>query len=79
MFEDGDRFICDRANVRRHLAFGSGIHRCVGARLAELQLSVLLEVLLERELRPVQSGEAELTPGCFSHGYRTMPAALIRH
>lgn len=78
VFEHGDRFVSDRGNVRRHLAFGSGIHRCVGARLAEMQLSILIEVLLECRLRPVQSGESELTAGCFSHGYRTMPAQLIR-
>jgi cytochrome P450 len=78
VFVEPDRFLCDRADARRHLAFGFGVHRCVGARLAELQVATLIEVLIERRLRPVQSGEAARNPNCFSHGYRTMPVTLLR-
>lgn len=78
VFEEGDRFIPNRPNARRHLAFGHGIHRCVGARLAELQLEALLEVLIERRLKPAAIGEIERTASCFSHGYRTMPVRLLR-
>jgi cytochrome P450 len=78
LFEAPDRFLSDRSNVRRHLAFGSGIHRCVGARLAELQVAALIEALLERGLRPVQAGEAQRNANCFSQGYRTMPVTLGR-
>jgi cytochrome P450 len=78
LFEDPDRFVADRPNVRRHLAFGFGVHRCVGARLAELQVAALLEVLLDRGLRPVQAGEAQRRANCFSNGYRIMPARLER-
>lgn len=42
LFPDDDLFFVDRPNARRHLSFGNGIHRCVGARLAELQLQVLI-------------------------------------
>jgi cytochrome P450 len=45
---DADRFIIDRANPRQHLSFGFGIHRCVGNRLAELQLKILWEEILRR-------------------------------
>ena len=48
MFPDGDSFNIDRENVRRHLSFGFGIHRCMGLRLAEVQLRVLWEEILER-------------------------------
>jgi cytochrome P450 len=78
VFADAERFVADRANARRHLAFGFGIHRCVGARLAELQVATLLEVLRERRLRPVQAGTPERVPNCFVHGYRTLPARLER-
>jgi len=78
VFEDPERFIADRPNVRRHLAFGFGIHRCVGARLAELQVTTLLEVLRDRGLRAVQTGEPERVASCFVHGYRTLPARLVR-
>ena len=78
VFEAADLFLADRPGVRRHLAFGSGVHRCVGARLAELQVAGLIEVLVERRLRPVQAGEAKRSSNCFSQGYRTMPARLER-
>ncbi len=41
-------FIIDRARPRQHLSFGFGIHRCVGNRLAELQLTILWEEMLQR-------------------------------
>jgi cytochrome P450 len=46
--EDPDRFMIDRARPRQHLSFGFGIHRCVGNRLAEMQLTILWEEILKR-------------------------------
>jgi len=46
--EEPDRFIIDRARPRQHLSFGFGIHRCVGNRLAEMQLMILWEEILKR-------------------------------
>jgi cytochrome P450 len=46
--EHADRFIIDRARPRQHLSFGFGIHRCVGNRLAEMQLTILWEEILKR-------------------------------
>jgi cytochrome P450 len=46
--EEADRFIIDRARPRQHLSFGFGIHRCVGNRLAELQLTILWEEIMKR-------------------------------
>jgi cytochrome P450 len=43
-----DSFIIDRARPRQHLSFGFGIHRCVGNRLAELQLTILWEEIMKR-------------------------------
>lgn len=48
VFAQADDLVIDRANVRRHLAFGFGIHRCMGLRLAEVQLRTLLEEMLAR-------------------------------
>jgi hypothetical protein len=46
-FEDADRVILDRAH-NRHVAFGSGIHRCAGSNLARMELRVALEEWLTR-------------------------------
>ena len=45
--DEPQRFIIDRARPRQHLSFGFGIHRCVGNRLAELQLTILWEEILQ--------------------------------
>ncbi|MBV1907580.1 MAG: cytochrome P450 [Pseudomonadales bacterium] len=47
-FENADQFIIDRKNARSHLSFGYGIHRCMGNRLAEMQLRVLWEEIVPR-------------------------------
>lgn len=46
--ETPERFIVDRARPRQHLSFGFGIHRCVGNRLAEMQVTILWEEILKR-------------------------------
>jgi len=65
VFPDGHRFLVDRPNVRRHLSFGYGIHRCVGARLAELQLQILLEEMVKRKIHVIQTGPVEREPHPF--------------
>ncbi|UZK67648.1 cytochrome P450 [Sphingomonas sp. M1-B02] len=79
VFPDADRLIVDRENARRHLAFGHGIHRCVGARLAELQIGILLEEMGKRRLRANVMREPERVAGCFVHGYRKMPVELSHY
>ena len=72
VFDRADEIIVDRENARRNLSFGYGIHRCVGARLAELQIRVLLEEMAARRLRVNVLEEPERVPACFVHGYRKM-------
>ena len=57
--EQPERFIIDRARPRQHLSFGFGIHRCVGNRLAELQLTILWEEILKRFPTDRGGGRAE--------------------
>ncbi len=52
--EQPDDFIIDRARPRQHLSFGFGIHRCVGNRLAEMQLTILWEEILKRDFPPIE-------------------------
>ncbi|WFL78402.1 cytochrome P450 [Altererythrobacter arenosus] len=79
VFDDPDSIQVDRENARRHLAFGYGIHRCVGARVAELQLITLLEELAKRRLRVNVVGEPERVPACFVHGFKKLPVELSRY
>ncbi len=79
VFPDADRIIVDRENARRHLAFGHGIHRCVGARLAELQIGILMEEMAKRRLRVNVTGEPERVAACFVHGYRQMAVELSHY
>ena len=74
--EDADRFIIDRARPRQHLAFGFGIHRCVGNRLAELQLKVLWQEILERCGRIELVGPPRRTKSNFVHGFVSMPVRI---
>ena len=48
VIRDPDNYIIDRERPRQHMSFGFGIHRCVGMRLAELQLRIIWEEILKR-------------------------------
>ncbi|MXO62944.1 cytochrome P450 [Qipengyuania oceanensis] len=72
VFEDPDKLDITRENARRQLAFGYGIHRCVGARLAELQLRVLLEEMHKRRMRVHVAGDVERVRANFVHGFRKL-------
>jgi cytochrome P450 len=78
--EQADRFIIDRARPRQHMAFGFGIHRCVGNRLAELQLKVLWQEILQRFPRIEVVGEPKRTKSNFVHGFTSLPVRIpARH
>ena len=66
----------ERPMVRRHLSFGFGIHRCVGNRLAELQLQILWEEILARYDRIEVPADPERVPSAFVKGYTYMPVKL---
>ena len=48
MIDRADEFIIDRPSARHHLSFGFGIHRCMGNRLAEMQLRIVWEEIMKR-------------------------------
>jgi len=71
-----DAFRIERPKVRQHLAFGAGIHRCVGDRLAELQLQVLWREMLKRKLEPEIVGEPVRHYSNFLRGIRSLPVVI---
>ena len=75
-FEGGDRLQIDRINARGHLAFGAGIHRCLGSHVAEMQLRVLLEELLARFRRPEVVTVPRRTASNFSAAYEDVVVRL---
>lgn len=79
VFPDADKLDIKRENARRHLSFGYGIHRCVGARLAELQVTILLEEMAKRRMRVNLLEEPVRVPQCFVNGYRKMMVKLERY
>jgi cytochrome P450 len=78
VFERGEELIIDRQNARNHLSFGFGIHRCMGNRLAEMQLRVLWEEILERFENIEVVGDVERTFSSFVKGYTSMPVRVTR-
>jgi len=71
-----NRFIVDRARPRQHLSFGFGIHRCVGNRLAELQLKILWEELLQRFPTIEVMGPPTRVKSAFVRGYMSLPVRI---
>ena len=69
-------FLVDRARPRQHLSFGFGIHRCVGNRLAEMQIKILWQELLQRFERIEVVGEPRRTLSNFVRGFTHLPVRL---
>jgi cytochrome P450 len=73
---DPNSYLIERARARQHLSFGFGIHRCVGNRLAELQLKVIWEEILKRFRNIEVTGEPRRVLSSFVKGYETLPVRI---
>lgn len=73
---DADRFILDRPKPNKHLAFGAGIHRCVGDRLAAMQLRILWEEILDQKLAVEVDGEPVRQYSNFIRGFSCLPVRI---
>lgn len=76
VFEDAEKMIIDRPNARSHVAFGFGVHRCMGNRLAEMQLRILWEEIVKRFDKVEVVGEVERLPNNFIRGIKDVPVIL---
>lgn len=77
MFTDPNKLDIARTNARQHLSFGFGIHRCLGMRLAEMQLKILWAEIMKRWQRIEIIGPIERVPSNFVNGYTSMPVRLV--
>ncbi|GJL94987.1 MAG: cytochrome P450 [Hyphococcus sp.] len=77
IFSNSEAFDIERKNARRHLSFGMGIHRCMGRRLAELQVKILLEEMMQRWDRIELAGTPDHIRSNFVNGYSRMPVRII--
>jgi cytochrome P450 len=76
MFDNAHDFQIERATARNHISFGFGIHRCLGLRLAELQLRVIWEEILKRFDTIEVVGEPKRTFSNFVKGYESLPVRI---
>ena len=74
--ENPEQFIIDRKDARNHLAFGFGVHRCMGNRLAEMQLRILWEEILARFEKLEVIGEPEIVQSNLGRGYSKLMVKL---
>ena len=74
--EQANKFIIDRANPRKHVSFGFGIHRCVGNRLGEMQVRVLWEEIMKRFDNIEVVGDPTYLKSSFINGIRELPVII---
>ena len=78
VFDDPDTFRIDRENARKHIAFGFGLHRCMGNRVAEMQIRIAWEEILKRFSKLEVVGEPVRIRSAFVKGYAELPVVLTR-
>ena len=76
VIENPNAFIIDRDRARHHVSFGFGIHRCMGNRVAEMQLRILWEEIMKRFPRIDVVGEPERVSSNFVLGYTSLPVRI---
>jgi cytochrome P450 len=79
VIENPNDLVIDRAASRHHLSFGYGIHRCMGNRLAEMQLRTIWEEINKRFFQVEVVGEPERVASNFIRGYSDLPVRVHRH
>ncbi len=74
--ENANQFIIDRRRPREHMSFGFGIHRCLGNRLAEMQLKILWEEVLKKDLKIEVLDKPVYAYSNFLHAIRSLPVRI---
>ncbi|HEY2709989.1 MAG TPA: cytochrome P450 [Caulobacteraceae bacterium] len=74
--DDPNSYIIDRERPRQHMSFGFGVHRCVGNRVAEMQLTIIWEEILRRFPEIRVAGEHRRSHSSFIHGFESLPVVI---
>lgn len=79
-FPEPDQLILNRANIKRHLTFGHGIHHCMGARTARMEADKLLNGLLDRysRIEPASAPLQRQQGGLLNYGLDACPVNLVK-
>ena len=76
VIDNSNAYMIDRARPRHHMSFGFGVHRCVGNRVAEMQLTIIWQEILKRFPRIEVVGEPVRTYSSFVHGFESMQVVI---
>ena len=76
IFEHPNAFDTTRANAREHISFGTGVHACLGAALARMELHIGLQSLFEHFPQLALAGEPTFNNSIGLHGLKHLPVSL---
>ena len=76
IFPEPDQFNLHRTNVDKHLAFGHGVHKCLGSRIAKMQLRLSFEKILERFPNISWTGRQTISPNALVHAISSLEVNL---
>jgi cytochrome P450 len=76
VFPDPDNFDMHRPNVDKHLAFGHGVHKCLGSRIAQMQLNIAYERIFDRFPKIQWTGKQKISPVVLVHAISSLPVHL---
>ena len=76
VFPEPDKFDMHRPNVEKHLAFGHGVHRCLGNRIAQMQLNIAYERIFDRFPDIQWTGKQKIAPVVLVHAISSLQVNL---
>ena len=76
IFPNPDKFDVGRDNAEKHLAFGHGVHKCLGSRIAKMQLRMAFERIFDRFPQIAWTGKQTISPNALVHAISSLPVNL---
>ena len=76
IFPDPDTFNMHRDNVEKHVAFGHGVHKCLGSRIAKMQLRMAFERIFDRFPDIAWTGKQTISPNALVHAISSLEVNL---